>query len=256
MRRKRIWVLVVAAAMVVALLADRCSEQRTPYAISTPVPAGPTHTPCYTYMPIPTLTPMPPAGTRAPVSTRPPVSTATQARAITALPGPTETRAAAGTPLPTATAPPTIGIEACSDLVPLGQEATLQIDGMAFAGRVTQVLTGPQAVEIILDGSPLNPLPSKAGKATLIYFVARYVLGPEDRAASMSEQHFNFWGGDGQFWPSPGVVLRAPFGGSGFPGAVFEGWLCWYSVVADDPDLLLWKASPVGPREGICFALE
>jgi hypothetical protein len=256
MRRNWILVLAVAAAMVVVLLADRCSEQRAPYAITTPVPALPTQTPYYTYVPVPTLTPMPPAGTRAPAGTLLPVPTATQAGAVTALPVPTETRAPAHTPPPPATASPAPRARACTDLVPLGQEATLQIDGTVFAGRVTQVLAGQEAVEMILDGSPLNPLPSKAGKATLIYFVARYVLGPEDRAASMTEQHLDFWGGDGQFWPSPGVILNAPFHGSGFPGAVFEGWLCWYSVVADDPDLLLWKASPVGAREGICFALE
>jgi len=127
---------------------------------------------------------------------------------------------------------------------------------MTLTGHVKQVVTGKQAVDMITDANMFNQVPSEGYKATLIYFVAKYVKGPQDKAGGASDWDFDFLCGDGQFYQDPSVVEPSPsFGGSGFPGATFEGWLCWFSAVTDKPDLLLWNES-MFEKKGIYFALK
>ncbi len=220
--------------LVLCVTLSACGQTAapTPYPTYTPVPSLPTYTPLPTYTSLPT--PLPTATTKP-----------------TATPIPTATL------VPTLTSTPKPKVGTRGSPIPLGNTATLEIGDGVYVGHVKQAVTGQDAVRMITSANMFNEVPADGFKATLIYFVAEYTKGPEDEEGGLSDWYFDFLCGDGKFYQDPAVVEPSPaFGGSGFPGATFEGWLCWFSKVTDKPDLLLWKTSPFGDREGVYFALK
>ncbi len=223
---------LVISLLCIALGACGSNERPAAYPTYTPWPPLPT----YTLVPTYTLYP-----TELPTATAKPTATTL----------PTATLA------PTATSAPKPKIGTRASPIPVGQTATLDIGDGVYVGHVKRVVTGQEAVDMITKANMFNEVPASGFKATLIYFVADYTKGPEDDEGGLSDWHFDFLCGDGKFYQDPAVVEPSPaFGGSGFPGATFEGWLCWFSKVTDKPDLLLWKTSPFGDREGAYFALQ
>jgi hypothetical protein len=111
---------------------------------------------------------------------------------------------------------------------------------------------------MLQDFNMFNRFPAEGYKGVLIYFVCEYLSGPQDEPGTVSSMEFDFLCGDGQFYDKPfATVLSPEFGGSGFPGTTFEGWLYQGCRISNNPDLLVWKESWLSSTgKGIYFALQ
>ncbi|MCD6518966.1 MAG: hypothetical protein J7M05_03465 [Anaerolineae bacterium] len=203
----------------------------TPYPTPKPLATWtlyPTYTPPPTFTPWPTYTPYP--------TYTPPKATST--------------------PSPSATPKRKIGTR--KNPVPLGEWVTVKKDDKVLRGRIAKVIKDQEAVKKRLRSDNMfNKVPAEGYKGILIYFVCEYVSGPEDETVSVSSSDFDFLCGDGKFYEAPFAVLNDEFGGTGYPGATFEGWLYRGCAVTNKPDFLIWKTSWLtGLGEGIWMALE
>lgn len=223
------------------LVVSACTASPTPTPVPTATPY-PTYTPAPTYTLFPTWTPLP-TDTATPTPTETPEPTET----------PTPTVIPSKTPVPK----PKVG----SRLNPIrfGQSATLVRGERTYRGHIREVITDQGRVrQMLSDANMFNRLPSEGFEGVLISFVCEYLEGPVDDPGGMSSSDFDFLGGDGQFWAESSVVEPHPsFGGSGFPGTVFEGWIYRSAAVSGKPHLLVWKSTWLASKgDGIYFALK
>ena len=210
---------------------------------------APTYTPMPTYTQYPSLTP-PPTATRTPEPTATLEPTATKVPAVT----PTITQ----TSEPTATEQPQVGTR--QNPVAVGESATITRGDQVYRGYMREVVADQGRVkQMLTEANMFNDVPAEGSRGYLIYFVCEYLRGPEDEPHGMTSMFdFDFLSGTGQFIDPFHVVEPSPaFGGSGYPGATFEGWLFQVGPASDAPDLLVWKEGILANLgEGIFFALQ
>lgn len=128
-----------------------------------------------------------------------------------------------------------------------------------YRGHIKEVIWDQARVkQMLLDANMFNRIPAEGYEGVLIYFVCEYLSGPEDKPYGMSYMDFDYLCGNGKFFKAPSAVVPYPeFGGSGFPGSIFEGWIYRTGAVSDKPDLLVWKKTWLSSLgEGIYLALQ
>jgi hypothetical protein len=158
------------------------------------------------------------------------------------------------TPSSAATSAPTPSIGRRDRPAAIGDTVAFVLEEKRFVVTLVEVITGEEAAARIAKANQFNDPPPEDHEFLLFYARVKLESLPHNTRASVSEFDFSLVDASGRVWNPPSIVDPEPeLQGSGFGGAVIEGWGTHVRRVGE-PVHLVFEMSWDG-TEGLWFAI-